>query len=259
MGYPLPVDMRVGRLFALLLLSFLVQVGCAEPIESPETTVPPRDETVVLLHGIARSSQSMWRIESALRTQGWEVVNLDYPSRKKSIDELSDFLGQTLADCCADPDRKVHFVTHSMGGIVVRYHLAKQHPSNLGRVVMLGPPSAGSEVVDLLGGNPLFEVTMGPAGQELGTDSSSVPRSLGPVDFELGVIAGDSSVNPVFSELIPGLDDGAVSVESTKTPGMTDFLTLPYSHTFIMFSREVIEQTVHFLENGVFDHREEAS
>jgi pimeloyl-ACP methyl ester carboxylesterase len=201
----------------------------------------------------------MWRVESALRDQGYEVVNLDYPSRKKSIDELSDFLGRTLATCCADPDRKVHFVTHSMGGVVVRYHLAQHDPPNLGRVVMLSPPSAGSEMVDLLGDNPLFEITMGPAGQELGTDFSSVPRTLGPVDFELGVIAGDSSVNPVFSELIPGVDDGAVSVESAKTPGMADFLILPYSHTFIMFSREVIEQIVFFLDNGVFDHREEAS
>ena len=251
--------MRVGRLFALLLLAFLVQFGCAEPMESPEPTTVSRGETVILLHGIARTSSSMWRIESVLRARGYEVVNLDYPSRKGSIDELSDFLGQTLATCCADPDKKVHFVTHSMGGIVVRHHLARQLPPNLGRVVMLSPPSGGSEMVDLLSDNPLFELTLGPAGQELGTDSSSVPRQLGAVDFELGVIAGDSSVNPVFSELIPGKDDGAVSVENAKTPGMTDFLTLPYSHTFIMFSLEVIEQTIHFLENGVFDHREEAS
>lgn len=242
-----------------MLLFSLVQVGCVQPIEDPDSTPPPRDETVILLHGIARTSNSMWRIESALRSKGYEVVNLDYPSRKKSIDELSDFLGQTLANCYADPERTVHFVTHSMGGVVVRYHLARQHPPNLGRVVMLSPPSAGSEMVDLLSDNPLFELTLGPAGQELGTDPSSVPQTLGPVDFELGVIAGDASVNPVFSELIPGVDDGAVSVESAKTPGMTDFLILPYSHTFIMFSGEVIEQIVHFLDHGVFDHQKEAS
>lgn len=201
----------------------------------------------------------MWRIESALRDEGWEVVNLDYPSTTKSIDVLSGFLGEELSVCCGDPDRRIHFVTHSMGGIVVRHYLAQQALPNLGRVVMLSPPSGGSEMVDLLADNPLFERTMGPAGQELGTDASSVPRMLGPVDFELGVITGDSSINPVFSELIPGVDDGAVSVENAKTPGMADFLILPYSHTFIMMSREVIEQTIHFLENGVFDHEEETS
>ena len=124
---------------------------------------------------------------------------------------------------------------------------------------MLSPPNSGSEIVDLLRDNALFGLTLGPAGKELGTDSSSVPRSLGPVDFELGVIAGNSSINPIFSEVIPGLDDGAVSVESANTPGMADFIVLPYSHTFIMLSREVIEQVVYFLENGVFDHRENAS
>jgi pimeloyl-ACP methyl ester carboxylesterase len=258
-SYPLLVEMRVGRLSTLLLLSSLVQVGCPGPIENPEPTAPPRDEIVVLLHGIARSSHSMWRIETALRNQGYEVVNHDYPSTEKSIDELSDLLGQTLATCCDDPDRQVHFVTHSMGGIVVRYHLAQHDLPNLGRVVMLSPPSAGSEMVDVLGDNPLFELTMGPAGRELGTDPASVPRKLGPVDFELGVITGNSSINPIFSEVIPGLDDGAVSVESARTPGMADFIVLPYSHTFIMLSREVIEQIVYFLENGVFDHRENAS
>ncbi|MGB6000266.1 MAG: alpha/beta hydrolase, partial [Thermoanaerobaculia bacterium] len=229
--------MTVRPLITLLLLSLLAHVGSSRTVESPSPP-KPRGEIVVLLHGIARSHQSMGRIESALSSQGYEVVNLGYPSTEKGIDELSEFLGETLSTCCADPDTSVHFVTHSMGGIVVRYHLAQRDLPNLGRVVMLSPPNSGSEIVDLLRDNALFELTMGPAGKELGTDSASVPQTLGPVDFELGVIAGSYSVNPVFSELIPGLDDGAVSVDSTKTPGMADFLVLPYSHTFIMRNPE---------------------
>ena len=251
--------MTVRPLTTLLLLALLTHVGSSGTAEGPSPPRQPGSEIVVLLHGIARSNQSMSRIESALRDQGYEVVNLGYPSTDKGIDELSEFLGETLATCCADPATKVHFVTHSMGGIVVRYHLAQQDRPNLGRVVMLSPPNSGSEIVDLLRDNALFELTMGPAGKELGTDSASVPQTLGPVDFELGVIAGNSSINPVFSELIPGLDDGAVSVESAKTPGMADFLVLPYSHTFIMRNAEVIEQIVYFLENGIFDHRENGS
>jgi triacylglycerol lipase len=248
--------MTVRPFTTLLLLVLLAHVGGALTKDDPPPDMQPRAEIVVLLHGIARSHQSMGRIESALSSRGFEVVNLGYPSTEKGIDELSEFLGETLATCCADPDTIVHFVTHSMGGIVVRYHLAQRDQPNLGRVVMLSPPNSGSEIVDLLRDNVLFELTMGPAAKELGTDSSSVPRRLGPVDFELGVIAGSYSVNPVFSELIPGLDDGAVSVDSTKTPGMADFLVLPYSHTFIMRNPEVIEQIVFFLENGTFDHRE---
>ena len=247
-----------GR-FALAVLLTLSLSACERRATPRAATPADTRETVVLLHGIARSHWSMTRLKLKLGASGYRVVNLDYPSTSESIDDLSDQLGKRLEQCCIEDGITTHFVTHSLGGIVLRYHLAEHPIPTLGRVVMLSPPSSGSEVVDLLRDSRLFETAMGPVGQQLGTDAESLPHQLGPVDFELGVIAGDASINPVFSRLIPGSDDGAVSVESAKTPGMKDFLVVPHSHTFIMLSDEVIDQTIHFLEHGRFDHPDPSS
>ena len=147
----------------------------------------------------------------------------------------------------------IHFVTHSMGGILVRQYLTENKIENLGRVVMLGPPNHGSEIVDELGEMPGFELINGEPGKQLGTSSDSVPNSLGPVDCDLGVIAGEVSFNPVYSAMLPGDDDGKVSVDSTKVEGMKDHIVLPVSHTFMMRNTEVIEQTQFYLGHGRFD------
>jgi pimeloyl-ACP methyl ester carboxylesterase len=154
--------------------------------------------------------------------------------------------------CCRAGPTPVHFVTHSLGGILVRAYLARNEFERLGRVVMLSPPNRGSELVDAFGDHPLYELVLGPAGQELGTDETSVPRALPPVDFDLGIITGDQNINPVGAWLIPGESDGAVSVESAKVAGMKDFLVLSENHTFIMQSPRVEEEIFHFLEHGRF-------
>ena len=147
---------------------------------------------------------------------------------------------------------RVHFVTHSMGGILVRFYLANHRLVNLGRVVMLSPPNQGSETVDKLANMPGFGWLNGPAGQQLGTDENSLPNRLGPADFELGIITGNRSINLILSTMIPGPDDGKVAVERAKLAGMADFLVVPHSHPFIMKKPLVIEQTQFFLEHGRF-------
>jgi pimeloyl-ACP methyl ester carboxylesterase len=194
-------------------------------------------------------------MERALTDAGYQVKNVDYPSRTASVQQLADdAIGKAVADCQRDGVTKIDFVTHSLGGILVRSYLTRHSAPSLGRVVMLAPPNQGSEVVDKLGWLFLFKWINGPAGGELGTGTNSTPNRLGPATFPVGIIAGDRSINWINSLLIPGRDDGKVSVERTRLAGMSDHIVIHTAHPFIMRNREVIRQTIQFLRTGGFDH-----
>lgn len=211
------------------------------------------DDCVVVLHGLARSALSMEVLATRLNLDGFSVVNKDYPSTKATIRELAhDVLPQAVADC--PETTKIHFVTHSMGGLLVRQYLKDAELPNLGRVVMMGPPNKGSPIVDEFKDVPGFEVFNGIAGTQLGTDPQSVPNQLGPVDFPLGVIAGKQPIVPLMNKRFDGPHDGKVSVESTKVEGMEDHITMPVTHTFMMNNPKVYDQVVAFLKTGRFIH-----
>ncbi len=211
-----------------------------------------RAETVVLLHGLGRTSKSMAYMEERFTGAGYTVFNYDYESRKNKIDSLVLDLQAFLENCCLQKEARLYFVTHSLGGILVRALISRNRPENLGRVVMLSPPNKGSETVDLLKNYSFFQKIFGPASMQLGTDPESFPNRLGPADFELGIITGDRTIDPVSSLIIPGEDDGKVAVEKTKLEGMTDFLVMPVSHAYIMQKPEVVEEVIYFLQNGEF-------
>ncbi|MCX6953219.1 MAG: alpha/beta fold hydrolase [Verrucomicrobia bacterium] len=229
-------------------------------------------DTVVLLHGLGRTGWSMSRLASVLERDGYRVVNLTYPSRSLPLESLArDWLPQQLRAHGLTPDGpdsstpsapRVHFVTHSMGGIVVRLWLRDcGAPANLGRVVMLAPPNSGSELTDRLNAFPPFRWFTGVNGRRLGTRPADLPRSLGPwpasasasaATGQLGIIAGDRSLNPLFSSWLPGPSDGKVTVASTRLAGMTDHTVLPFSHTWLGWHAETARQIRAFLRDARF-------
>ena len=209
-------------------------------------------ECVVLLHGLWRTDASMNKMERRIADAGYVVHNIEYDSTEKTVESLAaEILPQALDQC--GEAAPVHFVTHSMGGILVRHYLEHHDIPRLGRVVMMGPPNQGSEVIDRYGHWPTFEWFSGPAGLQLGTGEASLPRQLGPVHFEVGIIAGTQSINPILSTILPEADDGKVSVDATRVEGMSDHIEMPVTHVFMMRDDEVIDQALHVLGNGEFN------
>ena len=211
-------------------------------------------ECVVVLHGLARSNASMEKMHEALLTAGFDAINVDYPSRESTVEELAPLAVNAGLDYCRSiPETEtIHFVTHSLGGILVRQYLSEQTIPELGRVVMLAPPNQGSAAADKLQDVPGYDWIHGPIGRQLGKGEGSVPLALGPADFELGIIAGTRTFDPVTSAVLPDPNDGRVSVADTKLEGMDDFAVVAHSHTFIMRMKEPIEMTINFLRTGTF-------
>ena len=214
----------------------------------------PRNEFVVLLHGILRSKTDMLPLLNYLKKDGYSGINLLYPSRKKSLEDLTDFIHEKIiAHPDYSDDKTLHFVAHSMGGLITRYYITTRQPKNLGKVVMLGPPNTGSEFADFLKDNkilaPLFKKIYGPAGQQLTTKQKHID---GDITYPLGIIAGTRSINPLAPFILPGPHDGMVPVERTKIKGMADHIVVPSTHTFMMFNPRVMRQVKYFLENGRF-------
>jgi pimeloyl-ACP methyl ester carboxylesterase len=259
-----PIRRRTPLARRVALGALVIGAGCrGEPVTKPDPAAAT--ECVVLLHGLGRSSGSLEPLARRLREAGYAVVNYDYATTRADLDGHASELARRLPEFvdraaggtptgAVPPISKVHFVTHSLGGIVVRKLLAEHTIANLGRVVMLAPPNRGSELADTLREVGILEWSLGPAAVELGTREGDAPRSLGPVAFECGVIAGDVNFNPFGKLIFDGPNDGKVSVDGAKVDGMTDFLVVHHGHTFLMNAKDVQDQVVLFLRTGRFDH-----
>jgi len=216
---------------------------------------PRPSDGVILLHGISRTSGSLRRMQTALEASGFATLNLDYPSRRKALAPLADDLHAAIEGFAHGIGGSIHFVGHSMGGLLARVYIAKYRPARLGRVVMLGTPNGGSEIADRLKNCFAYRAYFGPAGQQLVTQRNAATDAILPrIDYPVGVIAGNRSVYPIASAwLLPRPNDGRVSVENTRLDGMTDHIVVRASHPLMVRNRLAIEQTVAFLRDGRFN------
>jgi pimeloyl-ACP methyl ester carboxylesterase len=211
-------------------------------------------DQVVLLHGLGRTEAAMLLLENELAGAGFDVHNIGYPSWDESPDELIERVSEEIDDCCLDNGRRLNFVGHSLGGLLIRAYLQDTTPDNLARVVLLGTPNRGSELADQsegLAGNVL--AIAGPTAQMLGTGPDGFAASLEPPDYPVGVIAGTRD-SGVTNQWLPLPNDGMVSLESARLSGMTDFLELAVTHWGLRNDAEAARQTIHFLEHGSFSH-----
>ena len=236
-----------------IALALSIIAGCATEPRTQLVRVEESRECVVLLHGLNRSWRAMKPMAESLQLAGYSTANVDYPSQSGPIEEIAPVaVGLGLEKCRASGAETIHFVTHSLGGILLRYEDKRSPIENLGRVVMLGPPNQGSELIDKTVDWPGFDSLSGAAGRQLGTGDDSMPLQLGPVDFELGVIAGTGTINILASAMLPDTDDGKVTVARTKVAGMDDFLIVGNSHRYITRSAVVVRNTESFLKTGRF-------
>jgi pimeloyl-ACP methyl ester carboxylesterase len=215
---------------------------------------PP--DGVVFLHGISRTFRSLIRMQLAVEAAGFATRNVGYPSRHKALSALADDIHPAIAPFAEANEGATHFVCHSMGGLLARAYLARHRPARLGRVVMLGTPNGGSEVADRLRGLLPYRLYFGPAGQQLVTRRDSATEALMPaVDYPVGIIAGNRTLSPLSSLLLlPGPNDGRVTVAATRLDNITDHVVIGTDHARMVRNREAIAQTIAFLRHGRFTH-----
>ena len=208
---------------------------------------------VVLLHGISRTSRSFRRMQTAIEASGFVTLNLDYASRRKALESLAEDIHPAIELFSSGIEGSIHFVGHSMGGLLARAYLARYRPRRLGCVVMLGTPNSGSEIADRLKNVRAYRAWFGPAGQQLITQrDAALDAILPPVDYPVGIIAGNRSVYPISSAFLPKPHDGRVSVENTRLDGMMDHVVIAVLHPSLVRNRLALQQTIAFLRDGRF-------
>ena len=232
----------------VVTLALFIAIGCAFCRALPLVDGVPdaTRETVVLIHGMRRTGRSMGKMATAMRKAGYNTVVCNYSSNRY-VHEIATNLFAALAPVIEAAPR-VHFVTHSLGGILVRDAFRDGAPPNLGRVVMLGPPNGGSAHIDRLTHLPLCETIWGTPSSELGTGTNALPAHLPPIDFPCLVIAGMNQ--GILGWMLPDENDGKVTVASARAGGPSEVLLLPTGHTWMMRNPVVISNTIAFLRGG---------
>lgn len=192
----------------------------------------------------------MWLLASRIEQAGFRVIRVGYDSLRETPQAMLVEVARQIDLCCAALQSSVHFVGHSLGGLLIRAYLAEHEVTHLGRVVLIGTPNYGTPIVDRYRDSWWMNLA-GPTAQTLGTGAGSFPASLPDPNYPVGVIAGVKA-GPLLDDVMAGDHDGLVPVESTKVPGMVDFITVNSGHSFLRYSDEVAQQTAAFLQTGRF-------
>ena len=212
-------------------------------------------EKVVLLHGLGRDEKAMWLLESALLDAGYDVFNIGYPSTEQPPEVLLEHVAGQIDACCANSSETVHFVGHSLGGLLARDYLGRRRPERLGYVVLIGSPNKGSELAEVELDESVQEVIgrwAGPVARRLDTGPDSYPAGLPAPDYPVGVIAGTRG-SRISDKWLPVPNDSIVSVDSAKLDGMSDFVSFDVNHWMLRNDRAVADAVIAFLENGRFE------
>ena len=230
---------------------FLSLFSAVQAQELPNKNQAQNQETVVLLHGLGRSNLAMWRLAKHLENANYKVVRIGYQSIGSTLPEVITDITDQINDCCLSAQYPVHFVGHSLGGLLIRAYLQNQQPEQLANVVLIGTPNQGTTVANWLGNKDWVEFVL-PMAKELSTDKNSFPNSLQAPYYPVGVIAGVADYDN--DKYLPGRDDGMVTVESTKLANMQDFIEVQTGHSMMRYNHEVAQQTIHFLQHQQFSH-----
>ena len=205
---------------------------------------------IILLHGLSLTSHSMYAIQKHLSKLGYDVINIDYPSRKQTIDQLSDYLASKISQLAA---YKINFITHSMGGILARRYLQKYPHDNLSRILFLAPPNKGSELTEHFENNFFYKWYLGPAWLELKSAQYSYVNMMASPTYDYGIIAGNQPIEQYYSKKLPLPNDGIISVQSTRLDNVKHHITLPCNHINILWRKQVLDQISFFIEHGSFN------
>ncbi len=239
------------KLFTVSVFFASIVIGCT-PITDPTEALKPTktNDTVVLLHGFGRSNTAMWLLAKRLENADYKVVRVGYNSLQSCPEEILHEISRQIESCCTELEQPVHFVGHSMGGLMIRAYLGKHKVKHMGKAVLIGTPNKGTPIVDIFQDSWWMKLA-GPMASNLGTDDNNFPHTLPAPDYPLGIIAGVTD-SGFFSAQIPGKDDGLVPVASTYLEGMNDFIIIETNHSMMRYNEEVALQTIEFLKHGQF-------
>jgi pimeloyl-ACP methyl ester carboxylesterase len=220
-----------------------------EELRRDQAIAPASGHLVLLIHGLGRAKESFAGLEAALSAAGYQADSVNYPSTRRGLAAHADQLERLLNRL--EGVERVSFVTHSLGGLVLRELLVRDSAWKTriqpGRAVLIAPPNQGSAIADRFQDFAPFEWLLGGGGQAA-TSAAAGALPAPPIPF--AVIAGGRGDDAGYNPLLEGDDDGVVTVQETRLDGAAGYLLVDAVHTVVMNHPQTIAAVLSFLEDG---------